>query len=140
MDPQHRIDDGGCRIRAHRASADRVIDGVDALPQAIADLVICLDARGEHIRHPMLFERGRIHDPLRQFETVGHRVEVFAFVQKIRVDARRRFRIRAGDRDRSATLRPQQTDVAREAVAPMFLARVIVDDADDEMQLDVGRG
>ena len=117
-----------------------MIDRVDALAQAVADLVVGLDAGREHVGLAVFLHRRRIHDALRDLEALDHRIEIVDLAEEVRIDARRCVRIGAGDRDGAPALRPQQADMARIAVAPMLLARMVVDHADDEMQLDVGRG
>ena len=135
---QLRVDDGE-RVVPHPARADRVIHGVGAPPQHVADFIVGVDVRGEQVARGPAGECRRFHQPSCEAEARDHVVEVARVVEERGIDARCRERIGAVQRDRAAAARPQQAHVARQPVAGVQLARMIVDERDDEVQLDVRR-
>ena len=64
------------RVAAHSGGADRVIDGVDALAQQRADLVVGLDALGEHVLLLQGAQRRRLQQPPRDLEARDHGFEI----------------------------------------------------------------
>ncbi len=105
---------------------------------------VCLDGRVVVARHRVHHvaavrrERARFEYPLLDFHAFDEHLDVVRVIEKIRIDHRRLARIAAGDADAAAALRPQQVDVAAEAVAQVQLAAVIVDNPHHENQLQVG--
>ena len=122
----------------HLAGSDRVINGVDSLPKDRSDLVVAVHACGKQIARPARRQRGRIHQTTRQLESGNHVLYVVGMIKKIWIDRGWLKRIGAAKRDRPSTAWPQQADVARKAVSPAQLARMVLDDCDDEMELNVG--
>src|SRR5579871_2397540 len=125
-------------VDAHLAGADRVIDRVGAAAQHVANLFVGLGAAADQILAAHARERRRLKNSFGEAKAFDHGVEVAAIVVEFRIDQRRRRRIGALQGDKAAAFRPQQADMAREAVAEAALAAVIHDLADHEMKLDVG--
>ena len=59
---QLRVDDGE-RVVPHPARADRVIHGVGAPPQHVADFIVGVDVRGEQVARGPAGECRRFHQP-----------------------------------------------------------------------------
>ena len=127
------------RVGAHAAGPDRVIDRVGA-PADLRDEGLVARPLGKQLRTAMRRERRAIHDLARAPHAGHQRLEVLRLREKVRIDARRRARVGRAQPDAAAALRPQDRDVAGNAVAVVQPPGMVVHQADDEMQLDVRPG
>ena len=143
LEPAHleRGIDDGLRIvgRAHAAGADGMIDGVGALADPVG--------RGLHRRAHRSHRAPSGASARNGGAVMMRRAELHAFEQQLqvagvaeerRIDARRAHGIGIGEADAAAALGPQHADVQAVAGAEVPLAAVIVDQAEHEVQLDVG--
>ena len=90
-----------------------------------------------------LADRGegrRIEQAPRELEASDHVLDVAIVAKKIGVDQGRGSRVGIAQAKRAAAVRPQQAEMAGIAMREPQLARVIFDQRDHEMQLDVRLG
>src|SRR5258706_7100276 len=130
IDHRHRVD-------AHLAGADRMIDGIDALAQHLADIGVGLDAGGEYVGCLQRLQRRRVKQPFCHLETSHHGIDVGILAAEGPIDYPRSKRIGALQPDAAAALWPQQADMAAKAGAPARLAALIAHHRHAEMQLDI---
>src|SRR5436190_8052500 len=115
-----------------------MINRIGSAAQHIANRFIGLDAARQQILAAHFRKRRRLENTLGKAKSFDHRFKIFDGIKEPRVDQRRRGRIRALQRDETATLRAQQANMAGKAVAETAAAAVIEYLTDDEMQLNVG--
>ena len=127
-------------VHAHPARSDGMVDRVRAIAQHGADFVVGRDAGGEHLLAAMRVEHRRLRDAARDPEALDHDVDVVGMRVEARVDQRRCQRIAACERQRSRALGPQHADVRGKPARRVQSPAVVLENADAEMELDVGRG
>ena len=96
--PQRRVDHRAL-VPAHAARSDRVIDGVGALADELAQSLRIVAAAAVNVLAAVTRERGLGQNPLNDLGPANQRLEVVRVGQEIRIDDRRGRDVRAGEPD-----------------------------------------
>ena len=128
------------RVLAHAAGAHRVVDGVGAVADVLQQALVVFHALGVQLAPADGVESALAQDGARGPGARQQQGGVGRVAEEGRVDHRRLGRVGRAQAHAAGALRAQHAHVQAVAVAPVKLARVVVDDADHEVQLHVRPG